>query len=1231
MTRKCPLLRYAILSGINLCANQKKLITGTYRVSLIILLLFAPGILAAQSNSSVNYNLKQMIPTSPEAALLGRFGEVPIGYYTGTADISIPLYTIKEDGIEIPITLSYHSSGIRVEDQATNVGLGWLLEPGGAIIQIVNGAQDGSGNDSFIGGNPEEYAMLKNHVSLPENHGARAEIGSSSWPCYWSQSQPNQDWFTPMQILQTLSPLQPDIYQYNFPGGYSGKFYIDPEKNRIVLLDKKQQITFQHTGPPNAWMATTLDGNKYYFDTQETSTDGAGHTGTTFKLSQIVLHNGKTINFSYVNTTYFWDGSYSETYHTPYERAQLESSNEMQIQSSDVNINYSIQTVSQIRTKDVIINFNQGTRQDMQAPSITSVDIIDPQSNKKLKTFSFNYGYFDYSQVGSSHVTTNETTLDLYGKRLKLTSIQETGYDPVSGQAKQNPPYQFTYNESVLMPLKSSFAKDFWGYYNGINNTNLMPDMIYPYDSGMIGQNYPINMYYLGYIPHGANRATDTSKLSANMLTKIVYPTGGSTQFAYESNSFSNANYPDVNKMANTFNAVNAEDQNATGDPTTVNFTVPRELTLYITVNFGKGVPQNTVTASQMQTAYVNLNKIVSGVTTTVKQWTMTSTTLQNQFNANGYVTINDTYDFGYDPNTSYQLVASMPDNLGNQKVDTKEASVTGTINYYNVPNYNLSYGGGVRIKSIKNYDINGKLSSNKALKYINTDGTSSGILMSPLMLAYYRYLLEVYQDPSMGRLSTTENIWYQSSESSIPFSNAAQGNLVGYSRVEETELSANSPTNGKHVYNYHNQASETGVNTPDNPDLQNGLLTFDQIYDSAGKLKVENDYSYTSLKDSTFTGYKVFYNVIANCDCGEMDGAEDEVKDGWIDTNAFRLYNILNYPLNSHWYVQSSKTTKLYDGTSPFTTNEYHRYNAIGQLIQDSTVNSKNQILLTKYVYPYDKYGTSAMAHQLVDSAFYNNILEQHTYNNGAETSQVKVAYGLVNGQLVRDTLSKSYNGGALYTDAIFNAYGPNKTLKQVREKGVQASSFLYDQNNSYLLAEVSNAALRDIAYSSFELNQAGNWTIGSALRDTLHAFSGKSSYVLSNGSLSKSGLTSATYYIVSYWTMSGSAYTISGTQTGYPVKGPTINGWTYYEHLVKGVTSVIISGSGNIDEVRLYPKDAQMKTYTYIPMVGISSVVSEKNEPNYYEYDAFQRLINIKDQYGNIRKHIDYHYQGQ
>jgi YD repeat-containing protein len=114
-----------------------------------------------------------------------------------------------------------------------------------------------------------------------------------------------------------------------------------------------------------------------------------------------------------------------------------------------------------------------------------------------------------------------------------------------------------------------------------------------------------------------------------------------------------------------------------------------------------------------------------------------------------------------------------------------------------------------------------------------------------------------------------------------------------------------------------------------------------------------------------------------------------------------------------------------------------------------------------------------------------------------------------------------------------------------------------------------------------------------------------------------------------VSYWTTNLSPFTIAGTTTGYPIKGQTINGWTYYSHLVSGQSTISVSGNGVLDELRLYPSNAQMTTYTYSPLTGMSSSTDAKGEITYYEYDNFQRLMNIKDKDGNIIKHIDYHYQ--
>ena len=65
-----------------------------------------------------------------------------------------------------------------------------------------------------------------------------------------------------------------------------------------------------------------------------------------------------------------------------------------------------------------------------------------------------------------------------------------------------------------------------------------------------------------------------------------------------------------------------------------------------------------------------------------------------------------------------------------------------------------------------------------------------------------------------------------------------------------------------------------------------------------------------------------------------------------------------------------------------------------------------------------------------------------------------------------------------------------------------------------------------------------------------------------------------------------------------------------------------------GIIDDVRVFPSDAQLVTYTYLPLVGKTSEMDPNGKTTYYEYDEFQRLKNIKDYQGNITKNFQYNY---
>ena len=73
------------------------------------------------------------VPTdipSPNAADLGEFGNVPVSYYTGKADISIPLFTHSVKGVSLPISLAYNAGGVMINKLPGWTGENWALRAG---------------------------------------------------------------------------------------------------------------------------------------------------------------------------------------------------------------------------------------------------------------------------------------------------------------------------------------------------------------------------------------------------------------------------------------------------------------------------------------------------------------------------------------------------------------------------------------------------------------------------------------------------------------------------------------------------------------------------------------------------------------------------------------------------------------------------------------------------------------------------------------------------------------------------------------------------------------------------------------------------------------------------------------------------------------------------------------------------------------------------------------------
>ena len=55
----------------------------------------------------------------------------------------------------------------------------------------------------------------------------------------------------------------------------------------------------------------------------------------------------------------------------------------------------------------------------------------------------------------------------------------------------------------------------------------------------------------------------------------------------------------------------------------------------------------------------------------------------------------------------------------------------------------------------------------------------------------------------------------------------------------------------------------------------------------------------------------------------------------------------------------------------------------------------------------------------------------------------------------------------------------------------------------------------------------------------------------------------------------------------------------------------------------------NAMISTYTYDPLVGVTSVTDARGYSTYYEYDTYNRLKAIKDADGNLVQTQEYNYK--
>jgi hypothetical protein len=496
-----------------------------------------------------------------------------------------------------------------------------------------------------------------------------------------------------------------------------------------------------------------------------------------------------------------------------------------------------------------------------------------------------------------------------------------------------------------------------------------------------------------------------------------------------------------------------------------------------------------------------------------------------------------------------------------------------------------------------------------------------------------------------------------------------------GYARTEVQTLNG-SGNAGKVVYTFSNTndraidvptLSVPYSNRPRYAPWVYGVPESITYYDNSGTNIVKqtvNHYTFivNTLNDNNFLS-KSWSAIGAEYGCNETAG----------DPATTLISQETYYPFTGHAVLTSTDETVYNASQQTTTVTTNFEYDANYQLKHKYVNNSKGEKVETFYYHPYDysqasggiaimNQTTSNILAPVVSAETYINKSDGNQYMTSAMATDYKqgpngdikpsVLYRFQNPLPVVSTTIQPFNTASVVRDPNYykqvEAYAFDNfgNAVQTISGGNRIGSGIYDYGGQLQVAVASNASFNDIWYTSFEADggKPGSKVntvaiVSSDARTGNQCFNLSDNSNASNGYFSFAGLNNSLNYIVSFWSKNGSAC-ISGTQNGNTVfnscqgtsgwkQGETANGWTYYEVQVNNVDKISASGTGLIDEFRIYPVGAEMKTTTYSPLVGKTSECGVDGKVVYYQYDELGRLRYILDDQKNIIRSYDYNYK--
>lgn len=582
------------MSHLSIPIRMQKMRPSLFRMTTamgVLALLLHIGGVAAQP-------IPGHVPT-PTAASLARFGDTPVSLFTGSPDISIPIYTLQSgiDGLSMPISLVYDASGLQMNTLPSWTGYNWTLNVGGVISRQMYGLYD-----DFIF---PQQSQINTNLRWFDIHGILPELMASS-----NRESAFENW-------NYLLDGSPDVFTFSFMG-HSGKFFLGNDGQWKVQCDENLDVQFDVTSPQNytyppftyphaglepktifgftirdaegvcyrfGYHSEAIEYTHSFFNMSHNENVYAWHASAWYLTSVSDKYGNELFSFDYSRgpyviqafnayTVFDWE-AHTEFGYFPSHSIDAYS------QHFDNNFPYGFSISSPVYlTKagnragvEVLFNstYNQKKARHFYPrlydyPNSTSqgVDELYQDLAKRVGLWVdehpvvgdqafFNAGAFHFLQDDSYRSyrdTTNTNVKDIlgYSRLMQLNSITVRN----SHSPDQRIVYDLTYDHQVKMHLVAVRAVSYanshsfqeFAYKLFYNSFSTLPlDCLtrctdhWGFYNGDTYNSYPDHS--IGFSAYYGVRETDTTCCRRGMLREIVYPTGGATTIEYEPNSYS--------------------------------------------------------------------------------------------------------------------------------------------------------------------------------------------------------------------------------------------------------------------------------------------------------------------------------------------------------------------------------------------------------------------------------------------------------------------------------------------------------------------------------------------------------------------------------------------------------------------------------------------------------------------------------------------------------------------